>query len=146
MQLIDVYKNKQADLQKKIETKELKLDSLPVLQELNYRVFVLETIQAFCRTAPVTLEKKALFYHYQLIAASFRSLLGGRNFGLQVNEDAKQTRETAGSTLEQVISDGLNRFNGFEPMQPEEYKNRIAKLINAVLTVWVQYRNTYINI
>lgn len=146
MQLLDVYKNKQMELQKKIEAKELKLDVLPVLQELNYRVFVFETIQAFCRTAPVTLDKKALSYHYQLIAASLRSLLGERKFGPQVNEENKQMRETAGLNLEQVISDGLKRFNGFEPLMPEEYKNRVFKLINAVLTVWVQYRNTYVNI
>lgn len=146
MQLLDVYKNKQTELQKKIEAKELKLDVLPVLQELNYRIFVFETIQAFCRTAPVTLDKKALSYYYQLIAESLRSLLGERKFGPQVNEELKQMRETASSNLEQVISDGLKRFNGFEPLKPEEYKNRVSKLINAVLTVWVQYRNTYVNI
>ena len=146
MQLIDIYKNKQLELQKKIEAKELKLDMLPVLQEVNYRIFVFETIQAMCRTAPVTLDKKALLYHFQLISASLRSLIGERKFGPQPNEDLKQKRETSASSLEKVIVDGLERFKGFDPMEPVEYKNKVSKLINAILSVWIQYRNTYVNI
>ena len=146
MQLIEVYKNKQEELQKKIEAKELKLDVLPVLQELNYRVFVFETIQAFCRTAPVTLDKKALSYHFQLTSASLRSLIGERKFGPQPTDDVKQMRETSASSLEKVIIDGLKRFNGFEPVKPEDYKNNVSKLINAILNVWIQYRNTYVKI
>ena len=47
---------------------------------------------------------------------------------------------------EKVIKDGLNRFNQFEPKKPEEYKAKIMDLINPILTVWVQFRNTYIKI
>lgn len=146
MFLIESYKNKQAELQQKIVSKELKLDFLPVIQELNYRVFVLETLQSFCKTAPVTLDKKALSYHYQLMSASLRSLVGERRFGLQTDDESKQKRVTAATSLENVVSDGLQRFKTFEPVMPEDYKNRIYGLINAVLTVWVLYRNTYVNI
>ena len=146
MQLLEVYKNKQAELQEKIGAKGLKLDVLPVLQELNYRIFVFETIQAFCRTAPVTLEKKTLSYHFQLISASLRSLIGERKFGPQPDEELKQKRDTASSSLEKVISDGIERFKGFDPMEPIEYKNKVSKLVNAILNVWIQYRNTYVNV
>lgn len=146
MQLIDVYKNKQIEFQKKIETKDMKLDMLPVLQELNYRIFVFETIQAFCRTSPITLDKKALLYHFQLISGSLRSLLGERKFGPQPSEELKLKRETSASSLEKVIFDGLDRFKAFAPNEPIDYKNNVSKLVNSVLNVWIQYRNTYVNI
>ena len=61
-------------------------------------------------------------------------------------DEIKSQRETACASLEKVIKDGLNRFNQFEPKKPEEYKAKIMDLINPILTVWVQFRNTYIKI
>ena len=73
-------------------------------------------------------------------------MIGERKFGPQPSEDLKQMRETSATSLEKVIVDGLERFKGFDPMQPVEYKNKVSKLVNAILSVWIQYRNTYVNI
>ena len=125
MGLLEQYTNKQKELKEQIEAKTLKLNHLPVFQEINYRIFVLKTIEGFCKTAPLTNERK---------------------FGLMSSDEIKSQRETACASLEKVIKDGLNRFNQFEPKKPEEYKAKVFDLINPILTVWVQFRNTYINV
>ena len=146
MGLLEQYTSKQKELKEQIEAKTLKLNYLPVYQEINYRIFVLKTIEGFCKTAPITLDKKALTYHFQLVSASIRSLINERKFGLISSDEIKSQRETACASLEKVIKDGLNRFNQFEPKKPEEYKAKVFDLINPILTVWVQFRNTYINV
>ena len=92
------------------------------------------------------MDKKALTYHFQLVSASIRSLINERKFGLISSDEIKSQRETACASLEKVIKDGLNRFNQFEPKKPDEYKAKVFDLINPILTVWVQFRNTYINV
>ena len=146
MGLLEQYSKKQKEIKEQIEAKTIKLNHLPVYQEVNYRIFVLKTVEGFCKTAPVTLDNKALTYHFQLVSASLRSLTNERKFGLMSTDEIKSQRETACASLEKVIKDGLNRFNQFEPKKPEEYKAKIMDLINPILTVWVQFRNTYIKI
>ena len=50
-------------------------DEAIVMQELNYRICILETFRSFCRTAPLTTDVKVLGYHYKLVNAYVRFLL-----------------------------------------------------------------------
>lgn len=144
MELMLEYQNKQKDLLGQVNAKTLKLDQLPVLQELNYRLCVLETLKAFCKTAPITLEEKALGYHFQLVSAYIRFLPLERKFGMAPNEQEKAERETSLQTLERVIADVHRQFP--KPMKPEQYKKNVGEMINAILCVWIPFRNTYIKI
>ena len=66
MGLLEQYTSKQKELKEQIEAKTLKLNYLPVYQEINYRIFVLKTIEGFCKTAPITLDKKALTFSFTM--------------------------------------------------------------------------------
>ena len=61
----------------------LPLDELLFVQELNYRISVLETFQNFCKTAPVTTDTRVMSFHYQLVGAYTRFLMNERKFGLK---------------------------------------------------------------
>lgn len=144
MELMLEYQNKQKELLGQVNAKTLKLDQLPVLQELNYRLCVLETLKTFCKAAPITLEEKALGYHFQLVSAYIRFLPLERKFGMAPNEQEKAERETSLQTLERVIADVHRQFP--KPTKPEQYKKNVGEMINAILCVWIPFRNTYIKI
>lgn len=54
--------------------------------------------------------------------------------------------KTAFSALERVIQDTRKRFSSFVPGTQDQYKKSIIQLVNTILPVWLQYRNTYIEI
>lgn len=124
----------------------LPLDELLFVQELNYRISVLETFQNFCKTAPVTTDTRVMSFHYQLVDAYTRFLMNERKFGLKTDENGQKKRETAFSALERVIQDTRKRFSSFVPGTQDQYKKSIIQLVNTILPVWLQYRNTYIEI
>ncbi len=144
MELLVQYKNKQQEFYAQVAEKALKLDKLPILQELNYRICVLETLQQFCKTAPITLDEKALGYHFHLVKAAIKALLNERKFGTITDERGKAQRETATITLQNVVEDVFAHFQN--PTKPEDYKKSICGVINAVLSVWMPYRDTYVKI
>ena len=45
----------------------LPCDKVFTYQEILYRISVLESCQAFCKTAPITTDTKVLCYHYQIV-------------------------------------------------------------------------------
>lgn len=77
----------------------LPLDELLFVQELNYRISVLETFQNFCKTAPVTTDTRVMSFHYQLVDAYTRFLMNERKFGLKTDENGQKKRETAFSAI-----------------------------------------------
>ena len=40
----------------------------------------------------------------------------------------------------------LDGLASFAPSKPEQYSQAVGKYINALLPVWMQYRDTYINL
>ena len=130
------------------------LDKLPsgltnpellALQELNYRISVLQTMQVYCKTAPVSTDVNALGFHYQLVSASLRFLLSERRFGLKPDEKLARQRETAAASLEKIFSDQNRRFQSFKPTAPELYRKSLQEMVNTVLPAWIAYRTSYIN-
>ena len=65
--LLDRYRTKKEALSSQIAANSLPLEDNFVMQELNYRISVLETLQSFCKTSPVTIETKVIAFHFQLV-------------------------------------------------------------------------------
>lgn len=116
-------------------------------QELLYRISVLEACQMFARTAPRSADAKDLHWHYQMLDAYFQNLSTERRYGLGANDEVQKRREAAYGNLLNVIADYRKRFGSFAPGGDTEcYRKTIAGVIQTVLPVWIQYRQTYIEI
>lgn len=144
--ILTEYVAEQDDMRLKVAGYELPLESVVKYQELNYRVDVLETCKSLTTTAPCTTDLKKIGYHYQLTEKILSGLTTEHKFGPAVNEEGKKKREAALSALERVIQDGRKRFGSFKVVSKEQYKETVTKFIGTVLNIWVQYRNTYVNI
>lgn len=144
--ILQTYKEKQSDVYKRISAHTLPTKDVLQMQELNYRIFVIETFQAFCKSAPMGMDTKELGYHFQLVDRNVRSLLEERKFGPKADDNGQKKRETARTSLEKVIQDGRKRFSSFSANKPEQYSEDVKKYVNAVLPVWLQYRDAYINL
>ena len=146
MSILTTYREKQADFNSRIAKHTMQTKESLVLQELNYRICVLETFQAFSKSAPMGMKVDDLSYHYQLVDAYIKSVLNERQFGAKTDADGKKRRETAHQSLEKVVQAGRKQFSSFAPSKPEQYSQTVGKYINALLPVWMQYRDTYINL
>lgn len=144
--LLDQYKTKQDEFTEQIKAYSLPFDSLIIFQELSYRIFILKTFQAFCETAPVTMDTNVMAMHYQMVDASIHFLQNERRFGLKADANGQKQRDTAANMLETVIQDKRRRFASFVPVTQEQYRDSIKDMIDTVLTVWIQYRDTYVKI
>lgn len=144
--LLSQYFTKQKELQSQITADSLPLDSLLVLQELNYRISVLKTMQAFCQTAPITTDLSVMGYHYQMVEYYTRHLLSERKFGSKADDAMLKKRETAATALTSIFEDCRKRFSSFKVNNQNQYRTCIGNMVNTILPAWVQYRNTYINI
>lgn len=144
--ILDKYREKQSIIQSQISENSLPPEELLQMQELNYRVCVLETFQVFCKSAPITMDTRVMGYHFQLVDAYVRFILTERRFGLKTDAEGKKKQETALTSFESVVQDGRKRFSSFAAGTQEQYKSCISQYINTILPVWMQYRNTYNNI
>ena len=144
--LLDQYIGKQTELQSQIADDSLPMDAIVILQELNYRICVLKTMQSFCRTAPVTTDTRSMGFHYQLVDAYIHFLQSERKFGPKVDEAGIKKRETAAAAMDRICDENRRRFSSFKVTNQIQYRNGIANMVNTVLPAWIQYRNTYINI
>ena len=116
-------------------------------QELLYRIEVLEVCQMFVKTAPQSVVLNDLTWHFQMVDAYFLTLTRERRFGKDADENQKKQRDTAHGNLLQVIQDYRKRLSSFAPGTDAGcYKKTISNVIQTVLPVWVQYRQTYIEI
>lgn len=113
---------------------------------MNYRICVLETFQSMLRVIPMTTDLRLIANHFQVISCYMELLLKERKFGPKMDETQKQKRDTALASLENVVRDGKKRFMSFTAPNPDSYKKCISKYCNAVLPMWMQYRETYISL
>ena len=118
-----------------------------IQQETIYRIEVLETCQMFAKTAPQSVDGQILAPHYQMVDAYIQNLSQERRYGMSVGDETKKQRETAYNNFFRVIQDYRARFGSFTPGgEPGCYRKTITSVIQAILPVWVQYRQTYIEI
>ncbi len=73
--LLEQYNNLKTDMTAKIAEGKMPGEQMLAYQEVLYRICVLETCQGFCKSAPVSVDAKALTYHYQLSDGYIRMLL-----------------------------------------------------------------------
>lgn len=144
--VLEQYLEKQNIIRSQIAENSLPLDELLKMQEINYRICVIETFQSFCKSAPITTDINVLGYHFQMVDAYIRFILKERRFGPKTDADGVKKRETALTSFEQIVQDGKKRFTSFTVTTSEQYKKTIRSYVNTILPVWVQYRDTYINI
>ena len=144
--LLSSYQQKKEEMKSKLQAAKLPLEQMLILQELNYRICVLQTMQSFCQMAPDATDLKACGFHYQLTEAYLRFLLQERRFGSRTDDSGLKKRETAKNALLKICEDGRRRFTSFQATDKDSYRTSVGSMINTVLPAWVQYRNTYINI
>lgn len=144
--LLSQYQQQQEKLLQALDAGQLSQTQLLVLQELNYRIGVLQMMQIYCKTAPISTDVHQIGYHYQLVNSSLRFLLSERKFGPKRDANGIKQREVATHSLEAVYNDQSRRFQSFAPSTAEHYRKSVQAMINTVLPVWVSYRNNYINL
>lgn len=144
--ILDQYLQKQTEIKSQVSENSLPMDTLLLMQEVNYRICVLETLKIFCQTAPVTMDTKSMGYHYQMVNAYVRFLVNERKFGPKTDPEGQKKRETAMTSLEQVVNDSGRQFSSFKATTQEQYRKCVCDMVNTVLPIWIQYRNTYINL
>ena len=144
--ILDKYRERRSVIRSQISENSLPPEGLLEMQELNYRICVLETFQGFCKAAPITMDTQVMGYHFQLVDAYVRFILTERKFGPKTDAEGKKKQETALTSFEGIVRDGRKRFSSFAASTQEQYKSCISQYINTILPVWMQYRNTYNNI
>ena len=143
--ILEQYRKRQNEIREQIAANSLPLDQMLIMQELNYRICVLETFESLCKSAPVTMDAKSMGFHFQLVDAYVRFTLNERKFGPKTDAEGQKKRETALQSFTRVAQDGRKRFSSFSASTQEQYKTCINNYIKTILPVWMQYRNTYIN-
>ena len=146
MNILEIYKAKQSEIYSRIATHTIRPQETLAMQELNYRIDVLETFKAFLKSAPMALDPKQLGYHYQLVDSYVKFVLTERQFGPKTDETGQKKRATALGSFQKVVQDGRKRFASFHAAKPEQYSETVSRYVNTILPLWMQYRNTYVNI
>ena len=137
---------KQANIKEQIDANSLPLDGLLVMQELNYRISVMETFQALVKTAPLSTDTSVLRQHYGIFDVSLRYLLKDHKFGIATDDNGKKKRETAEKAVTDVILTNQKKFSSFVAETQNQYKRYVSECANTVLPMWLQFRDTYITI
>ncbi len=146
MKLLDHYKEKQNSIRGYINKGNIPVDQLIYIQELNYRICVLETMRDFTLTAPVTTDIKVLSLHYQTVDAYIKFLITERQLGLKTDDNGIKKRETSYKALENVVNAERRKYAGIKVTSAEQYKEMITSTIGTVMYIWVQYRTNFINL
>lgn len=144
--ILEQYQQKRESYRSQIAADSFPPDELMNLQEMNYRICVLETFQSMLRVIPITTDLQVIAKHFQIIYFYMELLLKERKFGPKMDETQKQRRDTALASLEAVVRDGKERFMSFTAPSVNSYKQSIGRYCDTVLPMWMQYRETYIRL
>lgn len=144
--ILGMYSDMRNNIRKQINAGKAQVSDSLLIQELNYRIGVLETFQDLLASAPTTTDKQVIGLHYHIVTGNIKCLMDERRFGPKVNDEGLKRRETAFTSFDNVAKDGTRRFGSFTGDNAEWYRNEINNYIKTILPMWVQYRNTYINI
>lgn len=144
--ILEQYEAKQAQLHTQLAAGSARQECILHLQELNYRISVLKSMQAFCLSAPISMNMQDMRFHYQLLYSYVHGLCEERKIGPKADESVTRQRDTAAESLNRVCMDHWNRFASFHVTKEDQYREAVCKLANTVLPAWIQYRNTYVNI
>lgn len=146
MSKLNDYIELRENFRKKIEKGNFEPKEMLILQELNYRIEVLETFQSFCKTAPATADMGIIGYHHQLACAFVQKIASERQLGEKSNQEGTKRRETAQHSLERVVDDCCKRFAAFRAESEGQYQKALGAFVNTILPVWLQYRTSYVDV
>ena len=99
-----------------------------------------------CKAAPITTNMNDLLLHYQLTDTILSCMAEERHMGFPADDKGKAQRKTAVENFHRVLTDFRKRFSSFRAEKPEQYQQAISAMVNTVLPVWIQMRNTYVPI
>lgn len=142
--MLETYTQRKQALAQSMAQGGIKADTLWRYGELAYRVSVLETCQAYCRSAPVCTDRNALAMHYQMLDAYVQCLALERAYGPNRGQDTEKEREAAKINLGRVIQDYRGRFSSFAPTTDKSYSQEVSKVIGVLMPAWLQLRETFV--
>ena len=143
---LDEYRNRKLSFAPLLQAGKMTLRDTVVYQELLYRIQVLETCKMLCKVAPITTNMNDLLLHYQLTDTLLSCMAEERHMGFPADDKGKAQRKTAVENFHRVLTDFRKRFSSFRAEKPEQYQQAISAMMNTVLPVWIQMRNTYVPI
>ena len=90
--ILDNYRNLQNNYRSQIAANSLPLEDNLKMQEVNYRICVLETFESLSKSAPITTDPKVMGYHYQLVDGYVKFVLTERKFGPKTDAEGMKKR------------------------------------------------------
>ena len=123
-------------------------DLLWEYQEIVYRIDVLQSISAFSKAAPVSMDRAELGQHYLMLDAYIHSLTIEHRFGFSIGDsEVVKRRKTAYQGLQRIAADCRIRFVNYAPQHPGQYREDIRnRMIAVIIPVWLLYRDTIIKV
>ena len=143
---LETYLELKSKMDAKASENKLPLNGVLALQELNYRIDVLGTLKTLCNTAPITEDKHALCFHFELTQKYIENLIAERKIGVKANDELAKKRATAEENLKKVVNSGVKKFKFYRPTSDDKYKKDVSEYIVNVLTVWFPFRDQYVSI
>ena len=143
---LDEYRNRKLSFAPLLQAGKMTLRDTVVYQELLYRIQVLETCKMLCKVAPITTNMNDLLLHYQLTDTLLSCMAEERHMGFPADDKGKAQRKTAVENFHRVLTDFRKRFSSFRAEKPEQYQQAISAMVNTILPVWIQMRNTCVPI
>lgn len=132
--ILEQYRKRQNEIREQIAANSLPLDQMLIMQELNYRICVLETFESLCKSAPVTMDTKAMGFHFQLVDAYVRFTLNERKFGPKTN--------ALNATTDQLLA---HEFSHPEEIYLKKISERIEKYPVSKRILACEGFNTYLD-
>ena len=142
--VLEGYLQDKQTLQQRVLQGGITADMLWQYGELAYRIGVLETCKAYCKSAPVTTDSQYLIKHYHMLDAYIQSLAQERNYGPNRGKDTEKERGAAKQNLSRAIQDYHGRFSSFAPKADTTYGLEVDRVINTIVPVWIQMRETFV--
>lgn len=142
MSTLSNYKEKVAAILGSNES--LTQDTLMELQELHYRIFVLEAFSAIAKKAPIPEDSAEAVAYFQVVSLFLDSLTFDHRIGQLKSQEEITAFKTALSSLKEVISDQKRRFPAYNKAHASEYPKHIFGMLATISNVWLQYRHTLV--
>lgn len=146
MTALEFYQEVQSELEKQACSRSLNPEEHWLYQELAYRSSVLRAFRFLAATAPKTMELEAVIPHYQAMDALVSHLLHERRFADAKDPKEQAARETSYQSLCMLQRDYRRRFSAYHISGEEQYRNDVSKTIESLVHLWIQYRNTMMQI
>lgn len=144
--ILDIYKEKQNIVEQAVKQNMLPLSDLERVQELRYRIGVIEALRIYCLTAPVTENLEILLKHFNQVFDCLSGLAKEHLVKDSKDEAINNARKTAKAALDDSYIGMANVFGHFKATNQNSYKEQIIKVINGFIPVWLQYRDSLIPI